>query len=117
MAWTAWAWAKRGTQAPEPISARGLARGSSFPLFCEVRSRLRRMALQQRRHLLGGQRFAEQKALELVAAVGAQELPLLGGLDALCDDLQAQAVAESDHTFGNRHVVCVVRNVFDERAV
>src|SRR6266850_4136876 len=75
------------------------------------------MTLQERRDFLRWQRLAEQKALQLVAAVGAQELALLDRLDPFGDDFQPQTMAERDDALGDRHVVRIVGYVLDERAV
>ena len=47
--------------------------------------------LQQGQQLLRRQRPAEEVALQLLAAAGAQELQLLAGLDAFGHDLELEA--------------------------
>src|SRR4051794_8742698 len=55
---------------------------------------------EQGRELVGGYRTAEQVALDLVAAVRAQELQLLVGLDALGHHAQPEGLGEGDDADG-----------------
>lgn len=45
---------------------------------------------QHRREVIGRERLAAKKTLDLIAAVAAEELELLFRFDALCYDVQAQ---------------------------
>src|SRR6266403_1490416 len=61
--------------------------------------------------------LGEQIPLAFVAVVAAQELELLGGLDALGEHAQAQRVAHGDDRLGERSVAPALREAHDERAV
>jgi hypothetical protein len=63
------------------------------------------------------QRRAVVVALVFAAAFGAQELELLGSLDAFGGDLHAQAARHGEHRTRDRHVVLVMRQVAHEAVV
>src|SRR4029450_6693147 len=60
---------------------------------------------------------ADQIALNLVAALGAQGFELLGGLDPFRHHRHAEAVAESDHRADDRLRLRIADHVVDEAAV
>src|SRR5580658_2995063 len=72
---------------------------------------------QQDFQSFGGYRAAEVIALYLIAGVLAQDLHLLGGLDALRDHLQAQIAPQGDDGANDRRIIRVAGDVLDERAV
>src|SRR6185503_21372430 len=72
---------------------------------------------QQLGELVGRDRLAEVVALHLVASALAQEGLLLGRLDALGDDGQAERLAHRDDGLGDRLVFAVGGQLTDERAV
>src|SRR5690606_38312232 len=61
--------------------------------------------------------LAEVEPLHLVAAALAQEALLLGRLDALGDDRDAERAAHRDDGLGDRLILEVLRNLTNERAV
>src|SRR6185369_10227586 len=67
--------------------------------------------------LRGRQRAAEQEALELVAAMRAQQIELGVCLDAFGDDVDAEAVRQRDRRNGDCRVVGVAPDIGDEGAV
>ena len=62
----------------------------------------------------GGQGFAKKEALYDLAGSGAQKIELRLSLDALGNNLQAQAVAHGDDGFGYRHIVAIFADIRDK---
>ncbi|RYE89710.1 MAG: hypothetical protein EOO75_11355, partial [Myxococcales bacterium] len=106
-----------GTVSVDSEAERGTVFVVRLPRLPRLRGRgrasVRHPALQLvRRHGLG-----EVEALHLVAAERPQELELGLDLDALGDDLEAEAVAEGQDGAGDGHVLDVERRAAHELAV
>src|SRR5882672_3185670 len=67
--------------------------------------------------LPGGHRGAVEKALDPLAARLVEDVPLLGGLDALRDDLDVEAAGESEDAHADGAVARGAGQVLDEAAV
>ena len=69
-------------------------------------------ALEDRLKFGQGHRAAEQVALQEITTVGGEEGMLLGGLDALGDDLQVQGVGHDDDRLDNLAILLAPRHVW-----
>src|SRR5262249_27458757 len=69
------------------------------------------------REVLGLGGPSEKVTLDQIAARGGEERELLGRLDALGDDLEAEVMAERDDRAGDQRALAIDVDLVDERAV
>ncbi len=64
-----------------------------------------------------GHRAAVEVSLKALVAERDQRIALLGRLDALGDDLQAEGLAQGDDRGGDRRIVGIAMHIGDEAAI
>src|SRR5216684_8232038 len=108
----------QGLPRPAPLALRPSTTGPARSLLASRRLRRARAEFgQQPFDLVGGPGRAEEEALHLVAAFGAQPVQLVHGFDALGRRGDVETAAKAGDRPHDRDAIGALRQVLDEGAI